>query len=418
MGKTFAEKTLGARSGQPVRVGDRVLIEPDFVLSQDDSAEVVRRFRSEGAKRVWDSGRIIIGLDHGVPASTEQVANDHKLVREFVTEQGIRHFFDMQRGVCLQVAAEEGYALPGRLLIGTGPQAVVHGALGALGALATSIDLEQMAVAWRSGRVELEVPATMRVEVSGELPRGVGPIDLALTVVSQPALPRERTWAVQLSGPIVRQMSMGARMTLCNVAPAMGAQFVYVETDGVTLRYLSRRARSGFEPCFSDPDADLAPPIGIDASGLTPQVARPHSVRDVVPVGAVAGRPIQQAVVGSCAGGRVEDLWTAATRVRGRRVHRGVRFLVYSASSEVYTEALRLGLLADLAEAGAIIMNPGCGSCMGQGGVLAAGEVCITTGNGNARGRMGSPQAEVYLGSPDTVAASALAGCIADPRAI
>ena len=198
------------------------------------------------------------------------------------------------------------------------------------------------------------------------------------------------------------------------MAPIMGARFAWVETDGVTLRYLGRRSRAGFEPSFSDPDADFAQVITIDATELTPLITQPGEPRGVVPVEAVAGRPVQQAVLGGCAGGRVEDLWTAANRVRGRRIPRGVRFLVFPASSEVYIEALRLGLLADLVEAGVVIMNPGCGLCLGAArGVLAAGEVCIST---NPRGRMGGTDAEIFVASPDTVAASALAGCIADPR--
>lgn len=414
MGKTFAEKTLGARAGHPVRAGDRVLLEPDFTLSHDEAAQIVRRFRADAGRRVWDPGRILIGLDHCAPASSESAAADHKEVREFVAEQGIRHFFDVGRGICHQVIAEDGFALPGRLLVGSGHFVAMHGALAAL---ATGIGVDAMAGVWRDGRVEIEVPVTVRVEVSGELGGAVGPTDLMLRVIAQHALEGPRPCAVQFSGPSIRQMSMGGRMTLCNMAPVMGARFAYVETDGVTLRYLGRRARAGFEPGFSDPDAEVAQVIDVQADDLVPLVARPHNVRDVVEVAAVAGRPIHQAVLGSCAGGRVEDLWTAATRLRGRRVHRGVRFLVFPASREVYTEALRLGLLADLAEAGAIIMNPSCGPCLGtHQGVLAAGEVCITTGNGNHRGRMGSPEAEIYLASPETVAASALAGCITDPR--
>ena len=371
-------------------------------------------FRSIGVERVKDPERVVIVLDHCVPAASEKYAQNHKEIRELVREQGIDHFFEVGRGICHQVLPEEGFALPGRLIVGSDSHTTTYGALGAF---AAGIGRSEAAVIWATGDIWLRVPPTLRIEVSGSIPSGVAAKDLILAIIGKLGADGGLYRAVEFCGSTVRSLSMGGRMTLCNMAAEMGAKIGYVEPDGVTLRYLARRARHGFEPVFSDADADIDEVIEIDASKLVPQVAKPHTVDNVAPVTEVAGTPIQQAILGTCTNGRVEDLWVAANRLRGRVVHPRVRLLVFPASSQVYAEALRLGLLADLLGAGAVIMNPGCGPCLGaHQGVLAPGEVCLSTANRNFRGRMGCKDAEIYLASPDTVAASALAGCIADPR--
>jgi 3-isopropylmalate/(R)-2-methylmalate dehydratase large subunit len=416
MGQSFAEKILGARAGRPVQSGERLLCAPDLVLCHDDAAEVIRRFRASGARRLWDPSRVAISLDHCAPAATLAAATGHREVRAFVAEQGLRHFFDVQLGVGHQVLADEGFVVPGGFLVGSHPACSLEGALGAL---AVAVSLDEAALIWATGRVEITVPRLVRLEASGAFPPAVGAKDLMLRVLGAGWLPAGdgSGRALELCGDAVRRMSMASRMVLCSMAAAALVRTAYIEPDGVTLRYLGRRARVGFEPVVSDPDAAVEELVRVEVSELAPQVAGPGSPRDVVAVEAVAGLPIDQAVLGSCSGGRVEDLWTAARRLRGRRVHPRVRFIITPASSAVYTEALRLGLLVDLAEAGAMIMNPGCGPCAGaHQGLLAAGEVCISTGAANDAGRMGSPEAAIYLASADTVAASALAGCIADPR--
>jgi 3-isopropylmalate/(R)-2-methylmalate dehydratase large subunit len=410
--KTFAEKILGARVGRPVSAGEIVTVQPDHVMSHDNTAAIARLFRTLGVQRVWDPGRLAVVLDQCVPASSERHAQNHKEVRELVAEQGITHFFDVHRGVCHQVLVEEGLALPGRLILGADSHATTYGALGAF---ATGIGASEMAALWATGETWLKVPATLRIDVSGELPPAVGPKDLALALLRRLGPEGALYQAVEYCGGAVRRMSVGGRMTLCNMSVELGAKIGYVEPDGVTLRYLSRRAAVGFELVQSDGEALYEAALLLEVSQLAPQVARPlHGVVDVTDV---AGQPIHQALLGTCTNGRVEDLFAAASRLRGKRVHPRVRLLVFPASSEVYTEALRLGLLADLAASGAIIMNPGSGPCLGvHQGVLAPGEVCISTGSRNFQGRMGSREAEIYLASPDTVAASAHAGCIADPR--
>jgi len=414
MGKTFAEKILSDRVGRPVSAQEIVTIQPDSVMSHDNSAAISKTFRSIGVEQVWDPDRIVIVLDHCVPAASEKYAQNHAEIRAFVREQGIKHFFDVGRGVCHQVLPEEGFALPGRLILGSDSHTTTYGALGAF---AAGIGRSEAAVIWATGNIWLRVPPTLRIKIDGSLPTNVGAKDMILHIIGRIGADGGLYRAVEFCGSTVRSMSMGGRMTLCNMAAEMGAKIGYVEPDGVTLRYLSRRARDGFEPVFSDPDAEIDEVIEVDAAQLVPQVARPHTVDNVAPVTEVAGQPIDQAVLGTCTNGRVEDLWVVANRLRGKKVHPRVRLLVFPASSQVYAEALRLGLLADLIESGAVIMNPGCGPCLGaHQGVLAPGEVCLSTANRNFKGRMGCKEAEVYLSSPETVAASALAGCIADPR--
>lgn len=414
MGKTFAEKVLGVRVGREVSAGEIVTVKPDYVMSHDNSAAISKTFRSIGVERVEDPGRIVIVLDHCVPAAGQKYAQNHKDVREFVRDQGIENFFDINRGICHQVLPEEGFALPGRLILGSDSHTTTYGAFGAFSA---GIGRSEAAVIWATGEIWLRVPSTFKVVADGAFPSGVSAKDLILHVIGELGADGGLYRAVEFCGEAVRGMSMGGRMTLCNMAAEMGAKIGYVEPDGITLRYLGRRARSGFEPLFSAPDASFDPPFEVDVSALTPMVARPHTVDNVSTVDEAAGTEIDQALLGTCTNGRVEDLWAAANRLRGKRIHPRVRLLVFPASREVYTEAMRLGLLADLVEAGAVIMNPGCGPCLGaHEGVLAPGEVCISTANRNFKGRMGCNEAEVYLGSPETVAASALAGCIADPR--
>lgn len=405
MGLTFAEKILGVRVGRRVRAGEKLLAAPDRLLSDDDAAEVIRKLRT--TSRLADPARIVIGLDQGVPASARAAA-DQRLIREFVAGHAIESFFDLPRGVLHQVVAEEGLVLPGGFVAGTDEASPIAGALGAL---AVAITIEEAALAWCSGQIEIEVPRVTRLEVTGSFPAAVGPRDLMLEVQGGGWIQPGRARGLELAGETVRRLSIAGRMVLSGMAPSLGVRAAFVEADGVTLRYLARRARSGFEPVASDPDAELEQTIRVEVSELAPQVMRPPGGAGcVAAVTELAGTPIDQAVLGTCGGGRVEDLWVAARRLRGHRVHPRVRLLVAPASREVYSEALRLGLIGDLVEAGALILNPGCGPCAGTTtGALADGEAEISAG---LRGRGASS----YLASPDTVAASALAGAIADPR--
>jgi homoaconitate hydratase family protein len=414
MGKTFAEKILSSRAGHPVSAGEIVTVTPDYIMSHDNSAAISKTFRSIGLSRVWDPQRLIIILDHCVPAASQKYAENHQEIRKFVKEQGVTHFYDVNRGICHQVLAEEGFALPGRLILGSDSHTTTYGALGSF---AAGIGRSEAAAIWATGKIWLRVPSTLKIDISGSFPPAVGAKDLILYIIGQIGADGGLYRAVEFCGSTCRSLSMGGRMTLCNMAAEMGAKIGYVPPDGVTLRYLAGQTHNGFELVLSDEDADFDEVLSFDASTLAPQVAKPHTVDNVVPVTEVAGQPIQQAILGTCTNGRVEDLWVAASRLRGKKVHPDVRLLVFPASNKIYTEAMRLGVLVDLADAGAMILNPGCGPCLGaHQGILAPGEVCLSTANRNFKGRMGCKDAEIYLASPETVAASALAGCIADPR--
>jgi len=414
MGKTFAEKILAAKSGhREVAVGQIVDVSPDATLSHDNTAAISKIFEGIGVEKIWDPARPVIVLDHCVPAATEKYAANHKTIREFVARQGIENFYDVNAGVCHQVFAEKGHALPGRLILGSDSHTTSYGALGAF---AAGIGRSEMAVIFATGTLWLRVPETFRIELAGTLPAGVGAKDAVLFLIGRLGADGALYRAVEFAGPVVETLSVGGRMTLCNMAAEMGAKIGYVIPDAKTREWLAGRARADYEEVGSDPDAEFERVLEFDMSGLSPQVAKPHTVDNVCDVEKVAGTRIHQALVGTCTNGRLEDLAAAARILAGRKVDPGVRLLVFPASMEVYREALDAGVVARLVDAGGVIMNPGCGPCLGaHEGALAPGEVCLSTANRNFRGRMGCREAEVYLASPETVAASAVKGVITHP---
>ncbi len=417
MGMTFSQKILARKANKPtLEVGEIVEVEPDFTLSHDNTAAIVGTFKKIGVARVKYPDRHVIVLDHTVPAPNEKNAQNHKAIREFVAEQGIPNFFDLQHGVCHQVLPEKGFARPGRLILGSDSHTTTYGALGAFSA---GIGRSETAVIMATGRMWLRVPETLRLWVEGAFAAGVYPKDLILAIIGQIGADGALYQAMEYCGPGIDAMPMGGRLTLCNMAAEAGAKNGYVQADAVTQEWLAARGFEAGEPVVSDPDAPYAGELRFDLGALAPQVARPHTVDNVCPVTEVAGTRIQQALLGTCTNGRLEDLRVAAALLKGKQVHPGVRLLVFPASAAVYREALQDGTLLTLSEAGAVIMNAGCGPCLGaHEGILAPGEACISTANRNFRGRMGSNEAQVYLASPATVAASALAGEICDPRSL
>ncbi len=414
MGKTFAEKILSLKSGQDARAGDIVTVKPDFVMSHDNSAAIIKNFEKIGVEKVAIPEKIIIILDHVVPASTVEYAENHKLIRNFVRQQGIEHFYDINTGICHQVFCEEGFALPSTLSLGADSHTTTYGALGAFSA---GIGRTEVAALWATGEIWLRVPETIKIVIKGKLPEGVYAKDVILHIISTVGADGATYKAVEFTGEVVENFSVASRMVLANMAAEMGAKAGYVPPDDVTLEYLKGRAKKEFELIKSDPDASFEKVLEFDVSGLVPQVAAPHTVDNVKPIQEVEGLEIHQALIGTCTNGRVEDLEVAARILKGRRVHPGVRLLVFPASWKIYLEAIKRGILQQLVEAGAVIMNPGCGPCLGaHQGVLASGERVISSSNRNFKGRMGSKEAEIYLASPATVAASALEGKITDPR--
>lgn len=327
---------------------------------------------------------------------------------------GIRRFYDVGVGICHQVLPEKGFALPGRLILGSDSHTTTYGAFGAFSA---GIGRSEMAVLYATSRIWLKTPESFQIVVHGRLADPVSAKDLILHIIGTIGADGALYKSVEYSGEAVESMSIGSRMVLSNMAIEMGAKNGYCAPDDKTYAFLADRAEGEYEPVFPNKDAEYEQVLEFDASALGPQVARPHAVDNVSPVEDVAGTPIQQALLGTCTNGRMEDLRMAAKILEGRVVANGVRLLVLPASQEILLEALKEGVIDTFVKAGALLLNPGCGPCLGaHQGVMAPGEATISTANRNFKGRMGSRDAEIYLGSPATVAASAVTGVITDPR--
>ncbi len=434
--RTFAQKALARAAGlESVAVGQVVDARPDIVLSHDNTAAIRRIWQSFGQERVAIPDRLAITLDHAVPAPTTKHAQNHAEIRAFVAEQGIRNFWEVGRGICHQVLSEEAIVLPGQTILGADSHTTHFGWLGAFGA---GIGRSEVAVLWATGELWLRVPETLRVVLDGDLPPVVTAKDFALRLIGDLGADGGIYYALEFSGSGIDALSLEARMVLPNMMAEFGAKSAYIAPDARTFDYLAAararrlklagaahvdeaalRAEIAAGALYADEDAAVSAVHHYQASSLEPYVACPHSVDNVAPVSAINGVRVQQAFLGTCTNGRLEDLAAAAQVVAGRTVAPGTRFLVIPASSRVLQEAMRLGYIQTLIEAGAVIGVPGCGPCMGNHmGIPAPGEVTISSANRNFRGRMGTPDAETYLASPAVVAASAVMGRIADPREV
>ena len=409
----ITEKILASRSGlKNVNPGALVTAVPDRVMSHDNAGLVIRHFRTIGAKKVFDPQRIIIPLDHRAPAESERTAAAHKSIREFVEEQNISAFYDIREGICHQVMIENGHVKPGELILGTDSHTTSYGCLAAA---STGIGATEMAAVWATGELWLRVPETIRIEVIGQFRPGVTPKDLALFLLGQLTARGADYKSVEFYGDTIANISVSGRFTLCNMSMEMGAKFGIVPFDNETMAYLEGRVDGAYHVFAADPDAEYAERYTFDISDLTPQIAMPHRVDNVVPLSEAAGIKINQVVVGSCTNGRMDDLEITAAILRNKKVSPKVRLLIIPGSRSIYLSALRAGFLEIFLEAGAVILNPGCGPCLGaHQGILAPGERCLATTNRNFKGRMGSTDAEVYLSSPVVAAHAALIGEIPD----
>lgn len=418
MAMTMAEKIL-ARASKRERVapGEIVEAEVDVAMVHDITGPmVVEGLREIGVEKVWDPRKIVVVFDHQVPADSIDAAKNHILLREFTREQEIENFYDVFEGICHQVLPEKGFALPGRLIVGADSHTCTYGAFGCF---ATGIGSTDMVSVFATGKLWLRVPESVRIEIEGKLPRRVVAKDLILHIIGDLGADGASYRSVEFVGGGMRAISIGGRMTMCNMAVEMGAKTAMVPPDAKTKRFLAGRATAPYKIVRSDPDAAYVDERTYDASELEPQVACPHSVDDVRPVSEVEGVEIDQAFLGSCTNGRLEDLLQAARILKRKRIPKSVRMIVAPASREVYLQALDRGILKIFVEAGALVEPPCCAACMGgHTGILGPGEVCISSSNRNFKGRMGSPDARIYLASPTTVAASAVKGAIADPRDI
>jgi 3-isopropylmalate/(R)-2-methylmalate dehydratase large subunit len=415
MGLTFAEKALARKAGlEQVEPGQIVTVQPDKLLTHDNTAAIAKIFREIGVERVARPGINVIVLDHVVPAATEGHATNHQQTRRFVAEQGITNFYDVGEGICHQVLPEKGHALPGYVIVGSDSHTPTAGAFGAF---AAGIGRTEAAAVMATGEIWLMVPHSFRIVVKGQVPRGVYAKDIILHIIGDLGADGADYRSVEFAGPVIEEMSVASRMVLCNMVAEMGAKAGVVEPDDKTRAWLKGRTTVSYEDVCADPDASYERVMEYDVGDLSPQVARPHTVDNVVPVTQVAGTRVDQAFIGTCTNGRLEDFEVAAGILRARKVAPHTRLLILPASREVLLAALAEGIVTDLVSAGAVVLNPGCGPCLGaHEGVMAPGEVTVSTANRNFKGRMGCKDSEIYLASPATVAASALTGEITDPR--
>ncbi len=415
MGKTIAEKILSQHAGEDLHAGDFCVCPVDFCFGQDGTSKIIADcFRALGAKQVFDPGRFAIVLDHSAPSPNMGVSAVHKELRDFSNEYGLR-LYDVGCGVCHQVIPEMGHVLPGDLVLGADSHTCTYGALGVL---STGVGSTDLAVTLAAGKNWFKVPESIKIVLKGAVPRGVYSKDIILRIIGDLKADGATYKSVEFYGKAIDVMSMDARFTICNMGVEMGAKFSVIPPDKTALTWvLGRNKKRKANPQRADKDASYCMIKEYDVATLTPQVARPHTVDNNASVEEAAGVPVQEAVLGTCTNGRYEDLFIAARMLRGRRIHPEVRFVVAPASRDIYLLAVKRGIIATLVEAGASVVTPGCGPCVGtHNGVPSAGETVISTANRNFKGRMGQPEASIYLASPATVVASALDGKITDPR--
>jgi 3-isopropylmalate/(R)-2-methylmalate dehydratase large subunit len=403
-----------------VTPGEFIIAKVDLAEINDLYLQVIISFKEIGGDKVWDPQKITFVMDHYAPAPTIKAAENQRKMREFAKEQGVKHFFDINRGICHQVMPEEGLVWPGMLLVATDSHTTTHGAFGAF---STGIGATDMAAVLLTGEIWLRVPEVIKINIIGRAKKGVMAKDIILYIISQLGTDVALYKAIEYTGEVVADMSLDERLVLCNMAVEMGAKATYIIPDKkiwdyisltnpkkvqerMTIKKLNEKENEVYESVYN---------FGI--SELEPQIALPNRVDKVVPVSQVMGEPINQAFIGTCTGGRVNDIKIVANILKGKKIPSWVRLLIIPASSKVLKECIDLGFIQILLDSGATLATPSCGPCLGaHEGVLSPGESCITASSRNFPGRMGSPEAKIFLSSPATVAASALKGVITDPR--
>jgi 3-isopropylmalate/(R)-2-methylmalate dehydratase large subunit len=417
---TIVEKILARAAGLKKTKAN------EYVTARIDVAMMPEAFRllqtvltkggiREGAFRIWDRDRFVVVIDHRVPPTSLANAENQKIIREFAKTLNVKHFYDLFPGVCHQIMVEKGHVRPGELIVGADSHTTTYGALNAA---STGIGASEMAYVIQTGELWFRVPETIKFEITGRLPEFVHSKDIILSVAGKHSTEVAQYKAIEWTGSAIDGMSLDSRLTMGNMSVELGAKFGIFRADEKVVDYVQARTDKFFEPVESDPDAIYSETYHINGTGLEPQVALPHTVGNVVKAKDVKDVKIDQAVIASCCHGRVEDLEIAVRMLKGKKVHPGVRFYVAPASWEVFKEASEKGLLSKLIESGVMIGNPSCGFCTGYQGILAAGERCIAATPRNFKGRMGSNDSEIFLGSPATVTASAIRGKIVDPREV
>jgi 3-isopropylmalate/(R)-2-methylmalate dehydratase large subunit len=419
MGLTFVEKILAQYAGEKSTIpGQIVTVKPDHLLTHDNTAAIIQKIDNELKNYgIYSSELPIIVLDHVIPAASEKTAINHKKIRDFVNTFKIKHFYDVGVGVCHQVVIEKGLALPGKLLLGSDSHTCSYGAVGAF---SSGIDRTEAAALLLTGETWLKVPQSIKINIEQTTPKGVYAKDVILHIIGDITASGATYCSVEYHGA-VDQFSIDDRFTITNMGVEMGAKNSVFFVDDITKTYLKsiNITSSSYHPIQADADASYDQELNYDVSNVVPLVACPHTVDNVKPAEILSDIDIQQCLIGTCTNGRLSDLELAATILKGKHVHSSVRLLIIPASTQIFKDALKKGIISTLVDAGGIILPPGCGPCLGaHQGVLSPGERCLSTANRNFKGRMGSKDAEIYLASPATVAASALSGKITDPRKV
>ncbi len=415
MGKTFIQKIFEQKTGKLVHEGEIVFVEPDYILTHDNSAAIIKKLSQvkEGIKVKYPD-RIVIVLDHVIPAASAKTANNHKEIREFVKAQHIKHFYDIGRGICHQVLPEVGLAKPGSVIVGSDSHTCTYGAFGAF---STGIDRTEAAGIWITGETWFKIPQSYKISLEGRFSQRVSAKDLILKIIGDLGADGANYKSVEYHGSGIKNLDISDRMTIANMAVEMGAKNGVFPVDEFTEKWLKQHNVEEYHAVWADDDAVYEKEYSYNLNDITPKIAFPHTVDNVKDIAEAEGIKVDQCFIGTCTNGRLEDLHAAAAILNGRTVHPSTRLIVLPASREVYQEATDDGTLSILNRAGAVILPSGCGPCLGaHQGVMADNEVTISTANRNFKGRMGNKTAEIYLASPETVAASALKGVITDPR--
>lgn len=420
MGMTITEKIMAINSGrEKVVPGELVWVDVHTVMTMDYlGKQCFNKFRSLGKTEVFDKDRVICVSDHLVPPPNQKFATMLNEWREVVREHDITHFYDLGRqGIAHQIMVEQGHVLPGKISIGTDSHANTYGAVGAVG---NAVGVTDAAVAMATGKAWFRVPESVKFHITGEWQPWVMAKDLSLHIMGMMHWNGHLIYkTLEYCGPAIEALDMAGRMTLCNMTVDLGAKNGIVAPDEVTAAYLKPVAKGSWQPLQSDPDAHYEAVYEVDVSKVVPTIAKPHKLDDTVPVSEVEGTPFNKAFVGTCTNGRIEDLAIMAKILEGKRIHRDVNMIVVPASQDVYLQAIKKGYLTTLIEAGAAIDTPSCAACAGiHTGVAGDGDIVLSAGNRNMRGRMGSKEAEIYLTSPAVVAASVISGKITDPRSL
>lgn len=416
MGKTLVEKILSAKSGIDAHAGDMIVTRIDLAAAHDGSGPLaIRRLREIKMERVWKPDGAVFLIDHAMPSPRRELSNEHQLIRDFVRAVGSK-IYDGGEGIIHQILAEN-HVSPGDVVVGGDSHTCT---CGALGAFATGMGSTDIAIAMVLGKTWFRVPETHKILVDGELSRGVFAKDLILHVIGELGADGAIYKALEFRGETIRGMSMDSRLTLTNMSVEAGAKTGIMESDETTRRFLQDVGRAeSYRELRADADPDYEETHDFDASDIQPTMSAPHAVDNVKTVEELMGIKVDEVYIGTCTNGRMEDLRIAADILKGSRVHRGTRLIIIPASRKIYLQALREGIIDTVVESGGMFLSPGCGPCVGiHQGVLGDGEVCVSTQNRNFRGRMGNPEAEIYLASPATAAATALKGEVTDPREV